>query len=340
MPARQQETLVALGYHKQDDIETIAVDGDLWRLDWNPFTLVNPGLTTENDAGWIGKGHEFIARVFKSHKDVAFGLESHLTSQKMAWANHFCLGATAKTGTGPWVYTGTPADGVTDGLERDYFTFAQQIRPGGSSIIDEAFVGCAVESFLVELQRGPGLANSRITMACVGSGRQTTPSGLTIPAATSEHVLGAASAAITIIGNDYVDLKTIESLRWGFRNNFDLDGGFFPGSGVQDGFAVRGRIEQGTREAVLEFTVRLEAGSDELANLIAQTTGTAVITQTFDANETYTATFHKVAIQAIERGEVNGIVTIDVTCAPEYHASNGLLTVAATTNFDEIGEAA
>ena len=47
------------------------------------------------------------------------------------------------------------ADPPTDGIELPYFSFIEQIRPGGSSIVDRMAVGCAVEDFTITIGSGP-----------------------------------------------------------------------------------------------------------------------------------------------------------------------------------------
>lgn len=330
-----RETIIFFGRDPQSAIGTANIIGEMWRLDKSNADLFNPEFVTENNAEDIGKGHEFIEQVFPVNWDVAFTFEKFLSSQIVPWFSAFGLGQCVKTGTGPWVYTCTPNDPPTDGIELSAFSFAQQIRPS-LPVVDLLAIGCVIDSFLVSVGSGPGRANSTVSMEIVGTGKLSDPSGLTAPARLTENLLPSASLAVTINGTDYVTNKNIVSLEWGWQNNHRLDSGFFPGSGVQDGAAIRGRMEFGDRVPVLSFVARLDENSDEFAKLKAQTTGTAVITQTFDANETYTATFHEVAFQTRILGETDGLVTVEVSVAPQFDSVNGVLTVAATTNTDGI----
>ena len=332
--ARTQETIIGFGKKKQSAIGTANVVGDLWRLHKLNVEPFNPNLVIEDDAEHMGKSHEFVTEQDLSHWENAFSLEKYLSSEIIAWLVTKCLGTTVKSGLGPFVYTSTPVDPAVDGLELPYVSFLQQVRPGGSSIVDEMAVGCVVEDFLVSISSGPGRDNSKVTFSMVGSGELTEPSGLVIPAATAEHKLPASSLALTIIGVDYVAAGDIVSLTWGWKNN--LVPGFYPGSGAPAGAAIAGRIEYGTRVPTLTFVTRLQSGSLEWTKLKALTTGTAIITQMFNANETYTATFHQVGFKVLEKGDTDGIITAAVTCSPQYHATNGILTVAATTAIDEI----
>jgi len=109
----------------------------------------------------------------------------------------------------------------------------------------------------------------------------------------------------------------VVSLETTWTNNLRLDQGFYPGSGTSDGGQVRGRMENGDRASTLTFTVRMESTSTELAKLLAQTEGTAVITLqgALIAGSTYnsvTMTFHRVRIKSAVIGDDSGIVTIVV----------------------------
>jgi hypothetical protein len=103
--------------------------------------------------------------------------------------------------------------------------------------------------------------------------------------------------------------------------------------------AIRGRLEIGDPEAALRFTARLEHGSTEYNKLKAQTEGTAVISLTYDANNLLSLTYHRITFSMIERGGSNGIVTVQVTCKPMMHSSNGLLTAVCKCGIDGIAEA-
>ena len=128
----------------------------------------------------------------------------------------------------------------------------------------------------------------------------------------------AASMALTVNGVDYVTTKRILSGSIGWKNNLLLNAGFYPGSGVQNGLQIRGRMEIGARVPTFQFTARLLAASPEYTTLINQTTGTAVLTVSYDSDNTVTFTFPKMAFQVVENTEADGIVAVSVTGAPEY----------------------
>jgi hypothetical protein len=122
--------------------------------------------------------------------------------------------------------------------------------------------------------------------------------------------------SLTINGVDYVAAKTTLSGTIGFKNNLLLNQGYFPGSGTQNGAAIRGRLEIGARKSSFEFTVRLLSTSTEYAKLIAQTEGSAVLGFIYDSTHQVTVTFPKVAFTMVENTEADGIVAVKVTCEP------------------------
>jgi hypothetical protein len=160
------------------------------------------------------------------------------------------------------------------------------------------------------------------------------PTGITLPAGTTEHLLPGASAQVTINGVDYVTSRNLVSLELAFKNNLRLDSGFYPGSGTQDGVAVRGRIEFGDREASLKSTARFENGSSELTKLRNQTEGTAVVSlqgELISGTDYHSlaVTFHRVVFRSAVVGDTDGIVTVEVECQPLWKTTNGLLTAVA-----------
>ncbi len=340
---RLQEVLICFGMQKQTNIATPNTVDQMWRFGKLNAALANPKLNTENDAEEFGKGHEFPTQSFQTSWDVSGTLEKYLSAEIAAWAMAFGLGKVVKSGTTPnFTYTCTPlmpANG--DPAELPYFSFVEQIRPGAGVVLDRMAVGCAIEGWTITIGSGPGRANSKITIEFVGSGKYTEPSGIAIPAAMAEKLLPSASLALTINGVDYVSNKNIISLEATGRNNVPLDPGFYPGSGFQSAGdatsgAIRGRLEFGNRQFTLRFTARFEAGSTELAKLKQQTTGTAVLSLTYDTNNSLEITWHKVAFATAELGETDGIATVAVECLPMFDSANGIISAVAKCNVDNI----
>jgi hypothetical protein len=342
MPANIREMLIGFGKARQTDIATANTVANIWRLGKLNTSFAEPRLNTENDAPELGKGNEFPTAVFKTSWDVAGQIEKYLSAEFAAWAMGFGLGKSVKTGTTPnWIYTCTPLVPVTDGIELPYFSYIEQIRPGGSAVIDRMAVGCAVEGWTLIVGSGPSRANSKLVVDILGSGKQTVPSGITVPAIVAEKLLPGASLAATINGVNYVSTKNIVSLTMTWKNNLKMDAGFYPGSGFQTGGdgtsgAIRGRMEVGDRECGFQFVARYEYGSTEHAKLLALTEGTAVIVLTYDANSNLTLTYQRVIFSVVELGNTDGIVTVQVTATALWHSTNGLLTAVAKCIIDGI----
>ena len=324
MSARIQGLVLGLGKAKQANIATASAS--FLRFKKIDTTLTSPHPVTENDAAEIGKGNEFISAVYPVSYDVANRIEKFASAEFATWAWCFALGNAVQSGTGPnYTYTAVPIDPGTT-LELPYFSVIEQVPEGGGSAIDNLYIGCAIEDVTYQFAYGPGRASSKCTVNWAGSGLVTTPSGVVVPALQTEKHMLAQSMALTINGVDYVSNKRILSGTLAWKNNLMLAAGFFPGSGLQGGYAVRGRLEIGARVPTFTFTTRLVSGSDEYAKLVAQTTGTAVLSVNYDANNSAQWTWQQISYQVVENTEADGIVAVTVTIAPQYSASTGILS--------------
>jgi hypothetical protein len=442
MPANENEKLIGFGYKKQSALGTANVLAGIWRMNNLNSNYAEPKLATENDADEMGKGHEFATAVYPTSWDIGFQIDKYLSSDWAAWVMSFGMGHVVKSGSSPnLVYTCTRLDPVTDGIELPHFSYVEQIRPGASAVLDVINIGCAVEGWALSLAGGPGRANAKLTADIIGTGKHTRPSGITMPAATSEKLLPGSSLACTINDVNYVSNKNIVSLDANWRNNHRMDSGYYPGCGVLGaqtqvdtitltgsagtanvtlaggltklvtygtsltitagafvtshtaayaavgitvtssgpdiiftdavpgtGFvhpvitnatsdlagtvantayniasgssgAIRGRLEVGNRQSGLSFVARFEYGSQEFNKLKAQVEGTAVISATYNANNDLTLTYQRLIFKSTELGGAEGIVIVKVETEPLYHTSNGLLTVVAKCNTDNIAQA-
>ncbi len=339
MSANIRESKIAIGYVEQAALATANILADFRTVAKINAQLVEYSPNVEDDALDLGKGHEFAVNTFKLGTDVRFTHESYLTSEMMAFALAYGLGTSVASNPegGAYRHTAVPLDSVSaDSIELPTFSVIEAIRQGGSAVIDRMFVGVVVEGWTLNLNSGPGRQNAQLNIECVGTGKITEPSAITIPSPMTQHSLNAGSASIVINGVNYVSTRNFVSAEIAWRNAHRLDSGFYPGSGTDgDGFQLRGRMEHGDREATLNFVARFENGSSELTKLRAQTGGTAVITLQGDliTGATYhdaSLTFHQVRFKLAEIGDADGIVTVRVECAPMYHSSNGVLTGYAT----------
>ena len=334
--ANINELMNGWGFGKQTAIGTANLVAAMWRhtnLNTKPWAKVP---VNEDDRAEVGKGHEFPTQLFKSHYNMpTFEISKYASSEILAWAMSFSLGNVVLSGTGPYVYVITPALGATNptGLELPYFSFVQQIRPGGSAVLDEMLVGCAVKGWKLSIKNSPGRASAMCSVECVTTGMYTSPSGITLPAAATPHEFNAGMiTALTFNGVNYLSggsAKQFLSMDASWENNFRP--GFFPGSGSQDGYQIQGRFEWGDRTFTVQFVVRVQAGSTEYASLIALTTGTATFTMTRDANNSFSMLIQKMGFNVVELGNTDGIATLQITGVQLYDATNGLVTVTVTT---------
>jgi hypothetical protein len=334
--ANINELICGWGFGKQAAIATPNTLAKIWRhtnLNTKPWAKVP---VNEDDRAEIGKGHEFPTALFKSHYNMpTYEISKYCSSELLAWMMAFSLGNVVVTGTGPYVYTIVPALGATNptGLELPYFSFVQQIRPGGSAVLDEMLVGCALKSWKLAIKNSPGRASATCSAEIVTTGQYVSPSAIVLPAATAPHEFNAGTiTALTFNGINYISgasASQFVSLDAAWDNNFRP--GFFPGSGAQDGYQIQGRFEWGDRAFTLQFVVRVQAGSTEYASLINQTTGTATFTMARDANNAFTMLVQKMGFAVAELGNTDGIVTLQVTGVQLYDSTNGLVAVTITT---------
>lgn len=345
--ANIRELRTAVSFRKQADIATLPADAYFWSLSKTNAALANVDPKTEDDSLDLGKGDEFANNVYPLNVDASVQYEKYCSSEIMSWLAAFGLGTFIKSSPeiGAFLYTATPLDPVSGGIELPFCSYVETIRQGGSALLDRALIGNVVGDWGLELNSGPGRQNAKVTFNLVGSGKILEPSTITMPSAHVEHGLNAGSAAITILGSNYVSLKRLVSLQFTSNYSIRTDQGLFPGSGVDaNGFQIRGRLENADRVYALNFKVRLENTSTELANLLAQTEGTAVLSLTgalIDGTtyHGFTLTGHRVRITSAVVDDDQGIVTVSVQVRFLKHTSNGVITLAATCEQDEIGSA-
>lgn len=339
MAARIQNKILGLGQDAQADIHTPSQT--FLRFRQNNPELAPSGFMTENDAAEIGKGTEFISvdGVYPVSYNPLARIDKYASAEFATWAFAFALGkVTEAAGT----YTIKPIDPCTDGLELPYFSVVEQVCEAGATALDNEFVGCAIEDVEYTFNYGPGRQSGSMTVNWVGSGKMVTPSGVTVPAPVSEHYLLSASMALTINGVDYVAAATILSGTIGWKNNLLVGPGFFPGSGMQNGAAIRGRLEMGARASTFTFTARLLKSSQEYQMLITPPpagTAKASLTATFDATHTVTFNYPSIQYETVVNGEQDGIVSVTVTVATKLDpVQGGPLIVTAQCGIAGIGQ--
>ena len=343
-PANIRETKIAFGMQPQSALATANLAVELWSLTkTNPaLGVVNP--VTEDDAQDIGKGDEFPTTVYPSNLDTAAVIEKYVSSEFMSWLFCFTTGKATKTivgGTG-YSYAATPSDPVVECINLPPFTYAEQIRPQPDSVVDRALVGMVVNDWTLSLASGPGRANCRVSVNTVGTGSVIFPSGLTLPAVTAEHMLNASGAAININNIDYVLNASFISAEFRWNNNVRLASGYYPGSGQQNGYALRGRMEYGDRECTLTFVARAAKGSQEFANLMAQTEGPATITVkgaligAGPQTHQFSILANRTVTSGVVNGEADGIVTVNCTVRILKPTTGPYITFTAVCETDAL----
>lgn len=342
MPARIQGYKFALGSAKQANITTASTS-------YNCFTKLDTGIptlayNTETDKDEIGKGNEFISigGVYPTYWDIAYSMQKYGSAEWMNWSWGYALG---NVGLASGLYTTRPIDpGVT--LELPYFSMVSQLAEGGGAAIDELYYGMQIARVETTFKYGPGRQSLENNVDIIGTGKNLLPSAVSIPAPLAEKYMLSSSMAISINGIDYVagspGAKTILMGTIGWDNNPIAALRYFPGSGIQSNAAIGGRIMIGNRVPTLNFTAFLQADSTEFAKLVAQTTGSAVITFTFDATHFITFTYTSVSFSAVSRSQEEGIVAVNVTCAPQYDPTgspvHGLVTVTGKCAITDIAQ--
>jgi hypothetical protein len=307
----------------QTDLVTANTQAQLWSLVKTNTALLQTDVRTETDALDIGKGDEFALTVYKTSISTGVAVEKFATSEFMAWLFAFGLGhETSTTTSGATTYVATPQDPAVECINLPPFTYLEQIRAEPNSVVDRAAVGMVVNDFTLTMEQGPGRANCRVAANFLGTGRLVVPSAMTMPTYATEHLLNASGATkLTINGIDYLlgtGVGRFNSLEFRWNNNVRTDSGYYPGSGMQNGFALRGRMEFGTREATLSFVARAVAGSPEYTNLLALTEGITEITVqgaliSGTAYNSMDLLFPRTIISAAPAGDADGIVTIQCT---------------------------
>jgi len=334
-----QEQQFGLAFRKQTDIATANTAAQIWTLRKTNAQLPIPTLQTESDAAEYGKGHPYPEQVFLTAWRSSGTVEKYLSAEIAAWAMAFGLGKVVKSGTSPnFTYTCTPLNpSAGDPDELPYFTTVAQIRPGTTPAADYAVIGCAVNSWRITLGSGPGRENAKIAVDYVGSGRFASPSTITLPTALSEKLLLSPSLTFSAHGTDYITAKRLLSLEATWTNNINVDQGYYPGSGTQNGASVAGRLLFGVQAATLRFTAMLAQPTPELDRLKTQTEGTATVGLSYDTNNSLSITYHRAVISAIEFSEADGFAVVQCDITPLYDATNGLLTAVAKCGVDNIG---
>ncbi|HEY6272620.1 MAG TPA: BACON domain-containing protein [Terriglobales bacterium] len=335
MASRIQSKILGLGLDAQTDISVPSQSFLRFRQLNAEITPV--GYLTENDAAEIGKGNEFISStgVYPVSWSPLARIDKYSSAEFMCWAWAYALGGVSEAAG---VYTIVPLDPCIDGIQGPLFSVVEQVCDSGGMAVDNAYVGCAVEDVTYEFNYGPGRQSGKCTVNWVGSGIIDSPSGVVVPPSTDENYMLSAGMQLNINGVDYVTAKTVLSGTLAWKNNLLVGPGFYPGSGLQEGAAVRGRLEFGPRASTFTFTARLLKNSVEYQLLISATTGTATLTVQFDATHNMTFNYPSIQYETVVNGEQDGIVSVTVTVATKWDPTNGLVTITSQCGITGIAQ--
>jgi hypothetical protein len=331
MPNRVQAYAFGIGSAKQVDSHTISTGIKRFRQLSQEVDTIR--LVTETDANEIGKGNEFISKVYLDNWAFQHRFQKVTTAEFTALAWCYALG---NVGLASSLYTAVPQDpGVS--LELPYTSFVAQLAEGGGMAVDEALIGVQVEEVSTTFSFGPTRNDSTTSVTLLGTGRHVFPSGVSLPAALAENELLSATLSLSLLGHDYVADSSILSGTISWKNNLLERLMYRPGSGVQDGAAVGSTIFFGPRVPSLQITAFLKATSPELAALIAQTPGTASLKLQKDATHFVQWDLSQVSLASVDRTSEEGLVAVSVNAAIQFKTSDStILTFTSKNDLTDI----
>lgn len=273
-----RELRVAWGFNRQAALQTALAVGSLWSLNQSNDDFGFPRPNHEDNANDKGKGTPFPTQRFKTTLDSSTPWNYYLTSQNAAMLAVFGLGKVSEAvegANGGVKYVCAP--NVVLAAANDDMPSTSNlvtVRQGASDVVDHLLIGMCCEEFTITVTRGPGRENATMTSSWVGCGKYTKPSGIVQPALTVEHELNAGGVSIlSLFGTDLLPTKRFEQFTFTVKNNIRLDRGYYPGSGSQLGYQLRGRMLRGPQQITASYQALLEDGSPEFDAVLAGTQG-------------------------------------------------------------------
>lgn len=341
-----QEVRQAIGFKQQNSLSAALVAGDMVSLRQTNTDLIQAKPNNEDDGNDLGKG-VYVTETFPSFIDGGGPWNGRCTSEAMALIASFGMGKNTKAATtapGGFLYTMHEPVLATDGLDMPVTTAAVQIRTGGGSISDKAIIGLACEEFGLSLKLGPGRDNATFTSQWIGTGAFARPSTITIPTLYQEHSLNAGNVtAMTLLGFDYITNKRFVNFDFKWKNNIRDNSSFFPGSGAQNNYQLRGRMRRGTPTITLTAQVECDSGSSEEDLLLSQTEGTGVmnlqgaqIGGVGPEQHQFKITLYRISCKATPITDSDGIATYNVEYFIMQDAVNGVMKIESICEQDSI----
>lgn len=333
--ALTQEVRMAVGYTKQTNLTTPVVVGNMWSLRQTNTDFINATPVNEDDQADLGKG-VYTTELFPEFIQSGGAWNGRLTAEAAAMLTCFGIGAAVKSGT--FTYTAIAPDFATTGLDLPTTTFVYQIQSPSGAVSDKLMMAMACEEFGFNFKQGPGRDNALFTSSWLGAGGFTKPSGIAIPTIYAENTINAGGITSLSFGgfNYFSNLRFID-FKFGWKNNIRDASSYFPGSGNQSGFQLRGRIRRGTPSITLQTTVECDSGSDEEDLLIAGTPGTGtIIAASATSGCSLEIDFYKIIPKATPLQDVDGIASFTVDWTVLQHPTNGVLQIVSKCLQDGI----
>lgn len=314
----------------------------VWTLLQNNEDFATHTLNKETDANEVGSGSEFAKNEYKTSWSAAKPMTKFISSEFAAQMFGLALGKSVETpGVGTDIsYAISPLQLPQDcsGIELPTLTVYETIHQGLACVaLDRAYLGMAVNSLSLNLTSGPERDAAQMSVDLIGTGEILEPSTVALPTTLFEHLLPSGSAVVSVQGQNLTTLKKFVSLDFEWNNNILVEPGYFPGSGIQDGAAIMGRMEYGQRECTFAYVARFDENSTELANLKNETQGAITVQITgaeIDAGpvtHSLLIEFPQVTISTAELGNDNGVTTLQVTAMP-LEASDAYCNVTVVTD--------
>lgn len=327
-----QEVRFAVSFKQQPNLTTSLPASDMWSLRQTNTDFIQATPVNEDDAADLGKG-VYTTELFPDFIEAGGPWNGYLTAEAAAMLACYGIGTTVQTGGGPFVYTCAAPVFATSGLQMPAATMLLQIRTGGAAITDKTLFGMCCEEFHYIFKEGPGRQNATFTSQWLGTGSYTKPSGLTMPNPYAENRISAGGiTAMTFSGFNYLTNFRMIEIDFGWKNNIRDQSSYFPGSGNEAGFQLRGRMRRAAPTITLRTQVECDSGSSEEDLLIAGTPGTGTLTA-FDAGviNGVSIAFVNIIPRAVKIADADGIASYNVDWTVMQDSGGATpLTVTAT----------
>jgi hypothetical protein len=333
-----QEVRFAVGFKQQTDLKTPVSVASMFSLRQTNTDFIQAQPINEDDTTDLGKG-VYATQTFPSHINSQGNWNGRLTSEAAAMISCFGIGlaTSAPAGTG-FKYTMTEPIFASTGLDLPVTTMLLQIRSGAAAITDKLLVGMACEEFGFEFRVGPGRDNALFTSAWIGTGSYTKPSAYVMPTVCQEHSINAGGiTALTFDGFDYLANLRFVNARFNWKNNLRDNSSYFPGSGNQNGYQLRGRMRRAAPTITLTCQVECDSGSSEEDLLLNQTAGSGILTaQSGTPDNEISLQFHKIVPRATAIADADGIASYNVDFLVMQDPTLGVMQIDATCSQDNI----